>query len=56
MPHFTYTGDDPRQFPADDGVNPSLEVSPGEVVEADHNPDPAYFEEAKAKKTKDDKE
>ena len=40
MPQFRYTGDDERVFP-----DSSVTVSPGEIVERDTNPHPAYFVE-----------
>ena len=46
MPQFRYVGDDERVFP-----HVSLTVAPGDVVELDSNPDPRWFDEAKAPKT-----
>lgn len=36
---FRYTGDDAREFP-----DVRLSVAPGDVIDADDNPHPAYFE------------
>lgn len=47
MAQFTYTGDDVRVFP-----DLSLEVAPGDTVEADENPDPAKFAKAGTKAAK----
>ena len=45
MGKFTFVGDSPRTFPGH-----GLEVEPGEVVDADTNPDPLFFEPATKKK------
>ena len=44
MSQWKYTGTEGRTFP-DHG----LEVEPGDVIEADENPDPAFFEAAASK-------
>lgn len=44
MATFLYVGADARDFPSDDGVTPSFSVQPGDTVEADTNPNPAWFD------------
>lgn len=44
MPEYKHTGTDHRTFP-----DLGLEVDPGEVVELDSNPDPAFFAEIEDK-------
>lgn len=39
MPSFRFTGTDGREFP-----HVSLSVAVGDVIEADENPDPMWFE------------
>jgi hypothetical protein len=39
VPQFKYVGDDAREFP-----HVPVSVAPGDVVEADENPYPRYFE------------
>lgn len=41
---FRFAGDARRQFPS-----LSIEVDPGEIVEAETNPDPAFFVAVKDK-------
>ena len=51
MPAFRYVGNDGRVFP-----HVSLTVAPGDVVEADANPDARYFvpDEGPAASSEDD--
>lgn len=45
MASFLYIGDDRRVYPELHGVDGStLEVGPGDVVDAEDNPDPSRFD------------
>ena len=40
---FVYIGTEPRDFPGD-GTQPSFSVDVGDLVDADENPDPRWFD------------
>lgn len=52
MAKWKYTGDDERDFP----FSPVGRVRPGDIVEADDNPDPAFFKPSRRQAAVDEKE
>jgi hypothetical protein len=44
VPSFLFLGETARAFNLT-GPGPVLEVEPGQTVEAEHNPDPVWFDE-----------